>query len=544
MGRKSSDEVTPPLVVIEGRQDAAVYLKQLVPEFVGNPLVEALPPLWPLGSVTELLSHYPPYSEEYRNLPAEVRLHMLDNAREFFIPQGIHLEIHISISNMLRRGYLARNPLDRGYWLEVNRKLESFKEQSLGDKKLFLRAKARGFCIVGIGGIGKSTTVENILSLYPQVIIHTRYREQDFILKQLVWLKIQCPNDGSIKGLCLNFFGTVDAILGTNYAQNYGSRRRSVDELLPDMARVAALHSLGALVIDEIQDLSEAKSGGVARVLNFLVQLENTIGVPYLLIGTPKANQLFRGEFRQARRASEQGDINWQRMAQFADDLDENKKLDIDSIWEEFIRALWTYQYVQTPSPLQMDLRDDPLSNALYDESQGITAVAVTLYVLAQRRAITSRKEKITAGIIRSVAKDSQNQIRGYIEQIRQGAFVKSTSSVETSDIGTVISSTASSNRNDDRQRVSLISSGQSGIESQSNALDVTPMAELRTDKEQAAVCLKSDLNKKDSTVPKRPHDTYDLRNLANTKKGGNKSGRLQKKHVKSATEFLEPLKR
>jgi hypothetical protein len=544
MGRKSSEEVTPPLVVIEGRQDPAVYLKQLVPEFVGNPLIEALPPLWPLEDVTELLSHYPPYSKDYRSLPAEVRLHMLDNAREFFIPQGIHLEIHISISNMLRRGYLARNPLDRGYWLEVNRKLESFREQTLRGKKLFLRAKARGFCIVGIGGIGKSTTVENILSLYPQVIVHTRYREQDFILKQLVWLKIQCPNDGSIKGLCLNFFGTVDAILGTNYAQNYGSRRRSVDELLPDMARVAALHSLGALVIDEIQDLSEAKSGGAARVLNFLVQLENTIGVPYLLIGTPKANQLFRGEFRQARRASEQGDINWQRMAQFADDPDEDKKLEIDSIWEEFIRALWTYQYVQTPSPLQMDIRDDSLSNALYDESQGITAVAVTLYVLAQRRAITSRKEKITAGIIRSVATDSQNQIRGYIEQIRQGAFVKSASNGETSDIGTAISSIASNNRDDDGQHAPLISSDQSDTESQSKVPDVTSRAELRTDKEQASACVKSDPNKKGGTVPKRPHDTHDLRNLASTKKGGNKSGRLQKKHIKSATEFLEPLKR
>jgi len=530
--RNSGDSVTPPVVVIEGRQEHASYMTQIIPEFAGNPLIEPLPPIWSLEQVTELLSHYPEYSEEYRNLPAEIRLHMLDNAREFFIPQGIHLEIHISISNMLRRGYLLRNPLERGFWRKVNDKLDALKE--CPPKRLFLQAKARGFCIVGIGGIGKSTTVENILSLYPQVIIHTCYRDQDFILKQLVWLKIQCPNDGSIKGLCLNFFETVDAILGTNYVQRYGGGRRTVDELLPNMARVAALHCLGVLVIDEIQDLSEAKSGGAARVLNFLVQLENTIGVPYLLIGTPKANQLFKGEFRQARRASEQGDISWQRMTRL-DESDENNEPKISPIWEEFIRALWTYQYVSNSSPLQADLKHDPLSDALYDQSQGITAVAVTLYVLAQRRGITSKQERVTADIIKSVAKDSQNQIKGYIEQLRQGSAAIKGGAVTVSDLGKIGPTRPIGSDSGERDGGNAQREGSPKTEALGNK------SEPKSTKKGNSANAGPNDNKKTKPSSKRSLKRDDLRNLCQSKGKESKSAPKGHpgKHIKSATEFL-----
>lgn len=540
VGKRSEYSMSPPLEVIEGRQEHASYLLQKAPEFNGNPLIEALPPIWRLEHVTELISHYPKYSEKYRKLPAEIRLHMLDNAREFFIPQGVHLEIHISISNMLRRGYLARNPLERGYWREVNEKLKTFKNHPL--KRRFLQAKARGFCIVGIGGIGKSTTVENILSLYPQVIIHTRYHDHDFILKQLVWLKMQCPNDGSIKGLCLNFFETVDAILETHYAQRYGGRHRSVDELLPNMARVAALHSLGVLVIDEIQDLSEAKSGGSARVLNFLVQLENTFGVPYLLIGTPKADQLFKGEFRQARRASEQGDINWERMAEFTDEVDEEGNLKTNPIWEEYIRALWTYQYVLNPSPLQEDLRSDPLSCALYNQSQGITAVAATLYVLAQRRAITRKEESITAGIIHSVAKDSQNKIKDYIEQIKQGKAPRKDKDGRASDLGSAISTPQVTNWNNNQISDDAPNSKDSKTKSVGGSPSVTPMGKFKSKKKGDSTQNISGKNRKTKASLKQPLCKEDLRNLYSSKEQGNESEgtRRRTNHIKSATEFLD----
>lgn len=50
-------------------------------------------------------------------------------------------------------------------------------------------------------------------------------------------------------------------------------------------------------------------------MLNFFVTLSNTVGIPTVLIGTSKAQQLFKGNFRQARRAASDGSIIWDRMA-------------------------------------------------------------------------------------------------------------------------------------------------------------------------------------------------------------------------------------
>lgn len=416
--RVSSSQQIPPLSIVRGEQVNATYAEQLIPEYQGNPLIEALPPLWTMEEVEQLLSYFPYYDPQQRELSKEIRLHLLDNAREFFIPHGIHYEIHLSISNMIRRGYIDRNPASKGLWASQGGKIDQFKNRLQG--RAFLRSKARGLCIVGIGGVGKSTAVENILSLYPQVIIHTKYKGQDLILKQLVWLKLQCPNDGSMKSLCMTYLQEVDDILGTNYMKSYGVGRRTVDELLIIMARVASNHFQGVIVFDEIQDLSEAKSGGATRMLNFFVQLENTLGIPFILIGTPKARQLFSGEFRQARRVSEQGDIYWHPMRRISPKEKPHDPDVCDPDWNDFIRAMWKYWYLQKNHALPHNLLEAPVVHDLYEESKGITALVVTIFFLAQRRAITNGVEDLTPKVIKSAVKDNQYLVDKIFEQLKE----------------------------------------------------------------------------------------------------------------------------
>ena len=154
------------------------------------------------------------------------------------------------------------------------------------------------------------------------------------------------------------------------------------------MARVASLHCLGVLVLDELQNLSEAKSGGHRKMLNFFVGLINTIGLPVVLVGTYKAWSVLSGEFRQMRRGTGQGDLVWNPMKE-------------NETWQFFLESLWRYQYVLKPCPLTPEL-----SHALYYETQGITDFAIKVYMLAQIRAITTGREQVTEAIIRSVAKD------------------------------------------------------------------------------------------------------------------------------------------
>ena len=73
---------------------------------------------------------------------------------------------------------------------------------------------------------------------------------------------------------------------------------------MPSMAAVGAMHGLGCLIIDEVQHLSVAKSGGATKMLNFFTELSNTMGIPVILLGTPQSLDVLGSEFRCARRAT------------------------------------------------------------------------------------------------------------------------------------------------------------------------------------------------------------------------------------------------
>lgn len=425
MTDKPSDEKPEPmpLLVFKGRRAKASYLPQEITGYRGNPFIEALPPILTEDEVMEALAYYPPYDDGERQLPSHLRIHLIQSALQLFAPLPIHLDLERRVSRMIRASYQLRNPLSRDFWRFVAEGVESL-ESSTAVVGNCPRPSPLGFTIIGFPGVGKSTSVESVVSLYPQVIYHSRYADRDFTHAQLVWLKLECPHDGSVKGLCLNFFQAVDDILGTNYEANYAGGRRTVDEMLPQMARVAANHGLGVLVIDEIQRLSHAKSGGAKRMLNFFVQVANTIGVPVVLVGTYAARAILSGEFHQIRRGTGQGDLVWDRMEE-GTWVAEDDKGSRPGVWQLFLESLWLYQYVRTPTPLT-----EELSHVLYEETQGITDFAAKVYMLAQVRAIVTGEEVVTADIIRSVARDSLRQAQKVLDALRRGDL-KSLTDVE-----------------------------------------------------------------------------------------------------------------
>lgn len=228
------------------------------------------------------------------------------------------------------------------------------------------------------------------------MIYHNKYKRKDFTYTQLVWLKLDCPFDGSIRGLCYNFFQTIDNLLGTNYFEEYAKNAKNVDQMIPNMALVAANHCVGVLVIDEIQRLSKAKSGGAEAMLDFFVQLVNTIGIPVVLVGTYKALPILSGAISQMRRGTGQGDLIWDRMK-------------YDDQWNLLMEDLWDYQYIQNKRPFE---ESSELSKVIYEETQGITDLAIKLFMFAQERAITSKVEELNSSIIRSAAIDKFNLLQ------------------------------------------------------------------------------------------------------------------------------------
>lgn len=399
---RSSKQLKPPLQVFRGEEILASYHNE-ISIYNGNPLIEALPAILTEEEVIEKLQFYPEFSEEERYLPTHLRLHLIQNVLQFFTPLPPHIELEQRFSRMIRIGYIARNPVQQGFWKEIRSRVETLNLKKLNSRNL--RSTATGFTILGISGVGKSTAVQEILSLYPQVIHHNFYQKSSHLSNtQLVWLKLECPADGSVKGLCLNFFQAVDDILGTPYYSIYGGGgRRTVNEMMPYMALVASNIHLGVLVIDEIQCLTKLNIGGYKKILDFFVQLINTIGLPVVLVGTYKAWSILGSEFRSIRRGTGQGDFIWDRMKE-------------DEDWHLFVESLWQYQYVQKPCELTPQI-----IHSLYYECQGITDFAVKLFMLAQARAITTGREKITVAVIKSVARDCLRTATSVLDALKQG---------------------------------------------------------------------------------------------------------------------------
>lgn len=240
--------------------------------------------------------------------------------------------------------------------------------------------------------MGKSTMVESVLRSYPQVLAHKSYGGAKFAATQIVWLKINCPHNGSLSALCRSFFHAVDQATGTtNYAQKYGHPKITIDTLISGMRQVAATYYLGVLVIDELQNLSVAKSGGAELMMNYFMNLRSEIRTPLILVGTYKAVSLFGQEMRFARRASENGLTDLFRPTDHK-----------DPTWRAVVEAIWRYQWLRKPSELTEEIYE-----TLFDCCQGITEVLVALFSYAQEIAIADDSDDDCAAVSAELIRES-----------------------------------------------------------------------------------------------------------------------------------------
>lgn len=409
-----------PAMTIWGQAVEASYHTAEMPYDQGNPYLEALPPILQGSEAAKRLLSAPSWTADLRTQPDHLRLHLIYDIPRFYMPLPQTIELESVLSSTIRAGYRDRNPMDVGYWRTLDRRVSEIASTALSDAEYATsaapaapvhpawrsrRSQARGFSMVGITGAGKSSAMEMTLGLYPQIIRHTRYRDTPFPTRQIVWLKLQCPYNGAIGSLCLNFFQAVDDLLETThytraYTRNYHAK---VSEMLPAVARVAANHGLGILVIDEIQRLSRAKSGGAKSMLDFFGELVDTIGVPVVLIGTYRAQSILQEEFLEARRGTGFGPGYWGPMEQ-------------GDAWNMLMRALFRYQYLKRPIP---DPVTSELGTVIHDVSQGIPDFAVKAFVMAQIRAVTTGLESLSAEVIYSATRDGFRLAQPWLDRVR-----------------------------------------------------------------------------------------------------------------------------
>lgn len=386
----------------------AHYRDHKLSEYNENPMIQALPPILSQADFVDVVTKLPRFSLEEREFEPHYRFHCIERLSRYFDPQNSSIELYKLICVLLMEGYLGRNPLEPGYARRSRQIYEAIKAED--GKKLEnyvnVPTSASSLTLIGPSGIGKTTNLINILELYPQVIVHPKQS-----VYQLVWLKVDCPHAGSLKGLCTDIFLAADKLLGTNYFKKFGSRGNSEDYMLAQVAQLAHTQHLGVLVIDEMQNLASARRGR-DELLNFLVKMDNTIGIPVIRVGTNEAFPIFQGNFRNARRATGKAGILWDRMHQIEE---QNIDAEEPNDWKYFIEGIWDYQWTKTFVPPSQEIK-----RAFYDECQGIIDIAIKLYKMVQWRAISlGDNEIITVDLIRQVAKEGLYLVKPMLDYIR-----------------------------------------------------------------------------------------------------------------------------
>ncbi|WP_232774541.1 ATP-binding protein [Brevibacillus sp. AF8] len=400
--------------ILKGYQMNAEYQEQIVPENKGNPFIEAIPSRLSIDDIYDHLYSVPKYCGNHSTLTVEERLELVQQIKpSFWLPLTPHFERYRNIYTMIKIGYQSRNPMTAMYQRHLSVGYGNILAHGTnpdGTNLLGHLQTAKQCAEIGLSGMGKSKTYDKLLQLFfPQVIHHTRYQGSALPCKQVVWLKIECPSNRSIGALCRNFYYAVDEILGTTYYEDLAEKDGRAEVLAKRMAKVAGLINLGVLVIDEIQRVNRAHSGGDEKMIDFITELTNSIGVPIIMIGTFKAMYLFKTCLANCRRGVPDG---------YAENITDRMKENWE--WEQFIESLWDLQYTKNITALTPQLKA-----SMYYHTLGIPDFAVKLFMHVQSHVILySENEHITVSMIDEVANKTLRLVQPIFERIRKGEDV------------------------------------------------------------------------------------------------------------------------
>src|SRR5690554_4173374 len=159
----------------------AEYTEFPLAEFNENPLIQALSPLANKQEIIQNLMVKPMYKKEEKSADGVYRVHMVNRLFQLFQPLLISIDVWNMVHSLIMQGYLARNPFDKNYRQYVNETGKEIINRSFDiNSRTNFRSTAGCGTFIGFSGMGKTTTINRILSNIPQVIIHNEYKGQHF----------------------------------------------------------------------------------------------------------------------------------------------------------------------------------------------------------------------------------------------------------------------------------------------------------------------------------------------------------------------------
>jgi len=370
----------------------ARYIKQTEPMDIGNDLIEALVPLKSEIESFEQFEYRPYYSVHERNLTAEKRCLAIMRLDSYRIGRDYTHIIDREIQVALRRCYRARKKfnLDKIQTLdETGRYFTDCEYVKIEGQK------TQGFSLIGISGGGKTTSLSSSLYNYPQVIYHT---DENSRCIQVVYIKVECPPDGSIKSFYNACIDALQEATGIPIAINSTKTTADKERLFK---RLALRWNLGMIVIEEIQQLSLKRE----ETMNQFLTLANDTQIPIVYVGTFKAmRRIFGIDFRLARRLGNEIIV---------------KRYNKDMLWNDMLEELWQFQWLKEYVPLTPELND-----VLYEETAGIIDRVITLFEVMQLDAIMNEQDNIksiTPTYVRNISAKYFSTTRSVLRDLSRG---------------------------------------------------------------------------------------------------------------------------
>ena len=345
----------------------------------GNPYLEALPDVLGKKEFERRMKSQPDFPRDISHLSPEERRNRLSGLSQWFQPMDYMYTLYDMLHRAMVSTYRTKTVVE-----SVKQMNDIYMDFRTGKpRELTYSTQAYSGAVLGVPGIGKTSTIKRCLSTMPQVIVHQEYQGRKIYEKQINYLVVECPSDCSLKTLALNIFSAIDKAIGSEYLKQATYQRAMATSATTTKLKIICMnHHIGLIVIDEIQNAisTATKNKQIKPLIKFLVELTNETSTAICFCGTLEAEDVFLKQEHLKRRTR-----GFRLLP-----------MKYDRTYRKFITELWEHQMTLQKAPLT-----EKLMKQMYDLSAGIPAYLVKIFEEAQIRSILSGREKLTYESIR-----------------------------------------------------------------------------------------------------------------------------------------------